>query len=256
MRIRANKSFFESRVQPGSQKVSQAKSSRAWSTPQSNSTEAVQTASNQECHGLASSKSRKSRNRNRNKNRANGRAENTVADIGHESSKYSTTAPAVGLKYTSDAGVTGSNKYDTDTPVPGLKYRNEQSESVRLIVRSNNLGALKARIVIQLGDSSLGHNVSTERTTVKSEAELLTKSAASNKSNYKNWRGPNSQHVLKSNFRNWNKPFGGNNNKNKGYRSPNSGNKNSIPTRRYSPFTEEQKRKFSRLLKETLVSDC
>jgi hypothetical protein len=93
-------------------------------------------------------------------------------------------------------------------------------------------------------------------TVVASEPTLLTKSTGSNNRNKGTKRsGQNLQGPLKSNFRNWNKPFGRKNNKNKGYRSPFSGNKSSIPNRSYSPFTEAQKRNFSRLLKETLVSD-
>jgi hypothetical protein len=255
MRNRAKTAIQTLKGHSGSQKVSQVESvafiGKRGTGAQSNSTEAVSTASNQKCHGSAYSKSRKSRNRNSNKNRA----------ITGGSSKYDTTAPAVGLKYT---GVTGSNKYDTATPVAGLKYSKEQTESVRLIVRSNNLGALKARIVIQLGDSSLGQNVSTVKPTVASdttsEADLLTKSAGrsgiNNKKKWKRGSNANSQGPLNSNFRNQRKPFGRNIKKNKGYKSPNSEKGKSIPVRSYTPFTETQKRNFSRLLKETLLSDC
>jgi hypothetical protein len=253
MRNRANTAIQTLKGHSGSQKVSQVESvafsGKRGTSAQSNSTEAGPTASNQKCHGTAFSKSRKTRNRKSNKNRA----------VSGGTSKYDTTAPAVGPKYAGVTGVTGSNKYDTGTPVPGLKYRNEQSESVRLIVRSNNLGALKARIVIQLGDSSLGHNVSTEKPTVTSEDNLLTKSAAGNSgnkiNNKSNKSNRNSQGPLKSNFRNQRKPFGRKNNKNKGYKSPNSEKGNSIPVRSYTPFTEAQKRNFSRLLKQTLL-DC
>ena len=153
MRNRANTAIQTLKGHSGSQKVSQVESvafsGKRGTGTQSNSMEAGPTASKQQSHGTAFSKSRKSRNRKGNKNRA----------VSGGISKYDTTAPAVGPKYT---GVTGANKYDTVTPVPGLKYRNEQSESVRLIVRSNNLGALKARIVIQLGDVSLGQGAGTE----------------------------------------------------------------------------------------------
>jgi hypothetical protein len=253
MKNKGNTAIQTLRSQSGSQKVSQVESvafsGKRGASAQSNSTEAGPTASNQRSHGTAFSKSRKSRNRKGGKNRA----------VSSGASKYDTTAPAVGLKYTSVTGVAGSNKYDTDTPVPGLKYRNEQSESVRLIVRSNDLGALKARIVIQLGDSSLGHNVSTEKPTVAgnttSEANLLTKSGATNKKKWKQGSGANSQRPLKSNFKSQRKSFGRNINNKQGYRSPNSEFGNSIPVRSYTPFTEAQKRNFSRLLKETLY-DC
>jgi hypothetical protein len=253
MRNRGNTAIQTPKGHSGSQKVSQVKSVAAsgkrGTGAQSNSTEAGPTASKQQSHRTAFSKSNKSRNRKGGKNRA----------VSAGTSKYDTTAPAVGLKYT---GVTGENKYDTGTPVPGLKYRNEQSESVRLIVRSNNLGALKARIVIQLGDGALGHNVSTEKPTVISEDDLLTKSAAgiSGKkkiNNNKKWkRGSytNSQGPQKSNFKNQKKSFGRKINKNKGYKSPNSEKGNSIPVRRYTPFTEAQKFNFSKLLKETLLN--
>jgi hypothetical protein len=247
MKNRGNTAIQTPKGHSGSQKVSQVESvtfsGKRGASAQSNSTGAGPTASNQKSHGSAFSKSRKSRNRKGGKNRA----------VSSGASKYDTTAPAVGLKYT---GVTGSNKYDTDTPVPGLKYRNEQSESVRLIVRSNNLGALKARIVIQLGDSSLGHGVSTEKPTVASdttsETKLLTKSGATNKKKWKQGSGGNSQRSQKSNFKTQRRSFGRNNKKSKSYNSPNSESVNSIPTRSYTPFTEAQKRNFSRLLKETL----
>jgi hypothetical protein len=119
------------------------------------------------------------------------------------------------------------------------------------------LGELKARIVIQLGDGSLGQFTSTEKPTVASEANLLTKSAAEySGTNNSNKSSPNSQGPLKSNFKNQRKPFGRNIKKKKGYRSPNSEKGKSIPVRSYTPFTETQKRNFSRLLKETLLSDC
>jgi hypothetical protein len=254
MRNRANSAIQTSKGHSGSQKVSQVESV-AFSTKrgtgaQSNSTEAGPTASKQQCHATAFSKSKKGRNRKSNKKQ-------------FESPKHDTIAPAVGLKCT-------DSKYDTIAPAVGPKYSKLPSESVRVVVRSNNLGVLKARIVIQLGDSSLGHNVSTvkpteagdistEKPTVArsstSEANLLTKSGATNK---KKWnKGPytNSQGPQKSNFRNQRKPFGRKNNKNKGYKSPNSEEGNSIPVRRYTPFTEAQKFNFSRLLKQTLL-DC
>ena len=138
---------------------------------------------------------------------------------------------------------------------------------VRVIVRSNNLGALKARIVIQLGgevhttqEQLRVLNTVEKPTVVISEANLLTKSAGDsgtkiNKNN-NNKGGPNSQGRQKSNFKSWSKSFGHNNKKNKGCRSPNSDKKNFIPTRSYRPFTETQKRKFSRLLKATHVNYC
>ena len=269
MRIRANKSFFESRDQTGSQKVSQAKSSRAWSTPQSISTEAVQTASNQQCHGSAFLKSRGQKRANRRRksgNRGRGAVNHTKIH------KHDTIAPAVGPKCTDSihkcdtiapavAPKCTDSKYDTIAPAVGLKYSVKQSETVRVIVRSNNLGALKARIVVQLGDVSIGQKVGTEEATVKSEAELLTKSAGGSSgtktsNNKPKEAGPNSQGQLKSNFKSWNKSFGRKKRKNKGYTSPNSEKGNSIPVRSYTPFTEAQKRNFTKLLKETLPSDC
>jgi hypothetical protein len=122
------------------------------------------------------------------------------------------------------------------------------------------LGALKARIVIQLGDKSLGQFDSTEKPTVTSEDNLLTKSAGrssgiNNSNKWKQATNRNSQGPQKSNFKNQRKPFGRKNKNSKGYRSPNSEKGNSIPVRSYTPFTETQKRNFSRLLKETL-QDC
>ena len=244
MRIRVNKAFQTTKVSSGDQKVRAEQSGQAWSTTQSNSTEAVSSASKQKCHGSAFPKSR---NQNRQWNRRG-------ANNDRKSSKYDTTAPAVGLKYEE------KEKYDTIAPAVGLKYCERQSESVRVIVRSNNLGALKARVVIQLGEVSHEQSVSTERATVKSEVELLTKPAAGisgKTSNNKSKKaGPNSQGPQKSNFKSQGKPFGRNNKKNKGYKSPNSEKGNSIPVRSYTPFTEAQKRNFTKLLKETLLSDC
>jgi hypothetical protein len=242
MRNRAKTAIQTLKGHSGSQKVSQVESvafsGKRGTGAQSNSTEAGPTASNQQCHGTAFSKSRKSRNRKSNKKRV-------------ESPKHDTIAPAVGLKCT-------DSKYDTIAPAVGLKYSKLPAESVRVVVRSNSLGALKARIVIQLGDSSLGHNISTEKPTVASdttsEANLLTKSAGGSNNKWKEGSSANSQRPLNSNFKSQRKSFGRKINNNKGYRSPNSEKGNSIPVRSYTPFTEAQKRNFSRLLKETLYN--
>jgi hypothetical protein len=258
MRIRAKEELFKAKDHSGSQKVRAEQSGQAWSTTQSNSTEAVSSASKQKCHGSAFPKSR-------NQKRANRRRKNRRETVnGTKSNKHDTTAQAVGLKCT-------DSKYDTIAPAVGPKYKKVSEERaegteelVKVILRSNNLGALKARIVIQLGgevhttqEQLRVSNTVEKPTVVVGEANLLTKSAAGvsgKKSNNKS--GPNSQGPQKSNFKSWNKSFGRNNKKNKGYRSPNSDKKNSISTRSYRPFTETQKRNFSRLLKETLVSDC
>jgi hypothetical protein len=258
MRIRVNRAIQTTKGQSGSQKVSQvesvAVSGKRGTGAQSNSTEAASAVSKQECHGLAFPKSRNQKRANRRRKNRRGTVNDTKIH------KHDTIAPAVGLKCT-------DSKYATIAPAVGLKYSKvseEQfgnaGESVKVIVRSNNLGELKARIVIQLGDGSLGQFASTEKPTVASDTTsepiLLTKSAGSNKKKWKQATGRNSQGPQKSNFRNQNKPFGRNTNKNKGYRSPNSEKGNSIPVRSYTPFTETQKRNFSRLLKETLLSDC
>jgi hypothetical protein len=242
MKNRGNTAIQTPKGHSGSQKVSQVESvafsGKRGASAQSNSTGAGPTASNQKCHGTAFSKSRKSRNRKSNKKQ-------------FESPKHDTIAPAVGLKCT-------DSKYDTIAPAVGLKYSELPAESVRVVVRSNNLGALKARIVIQLGDSSLGHNVSTEKPTVASnttsETNLLTKSAGRSNKKWKQGSGANSQRPQKSNFKTQRKSFGRNNKKNKSYKSPNSELENSIPVRSYTSFTEAQKFNFSRLLKETLYN--
>jgi hypothetical protein len=84
---------------------------------------------------------------------------------------------------------------------------------------------------------------------------LLTKSGATNKKKWKKGSSANSQRPLNSNFKSQRKSFGRNINNKKGYRSPNSEKGKSIPVRSYTPFTEAQKRNFSRLLQETLL-DC